>query len=411
MTTVLRFGGWPKKKESIKYCARKCHNGGPLTKMMANHRKKFCGGAERTIAILSSSWRGQPASQPPPLLPPPQPAPGQPSLPSLPQSATKPERLPPLSPARIYVKHFINLGAHIMSPTILKLLLTAMTLVSVASEEVTGGLQCYIDVEAKTIVTCNELEGFKTCFIKYNDSKYIPSAFPFGVLHQYQEAAVVGRGCSTKDKVFYKECETHNYGDSLEKMCFCSFQLCNASNQLNCPSFWTLTLLVFLATAYTATTATTVTTQTFYWIIWDPWPKSWHPYATKLPAANVKKKPSPIHIQYKGCYSDQTTSQSHPMQRSSSNCSSIVPLLANEKRKILFRGKNSNKVLFSSKCHKKLPIATNLQQNNKFSDILKFKNKSELLFNEAEDDKATTNSAAPVHSVQQQSNITQQNKS
>ena len=78
-------------------------------------------------------------------------------------------------------------------------------------------------------------------------------------------------------------------------MCFCSFQLCNASNQLNCPSFWTLTLLVFLATAYTATTATTVTTQTFYWIIWDPWPKSWHPYATKLPAANVKKKPSPIH--------------------------------------------------------------------------------------------------------------------
>ena len=124
-----------KKKESIKYCARKCHNGGPLTKMMANHRKKFCGGAERTIAILSSSWRGQPDSQPPPLLPPPQPAPGQPSLPSLPQSATKPERLPPLSPARIYVKHFINLGAHIMSPTILKLLLTAMTLVSVASEE------------------------------------------------------------------------------------------------------------------------------------------------------------------------------------------------------------------------------------------------------------------------------------
>ena len=141
VTTVLRFGGWPKKKESIKYCARKCHNGGPLTKMMANHRKKFCGGAERTIAILSSSWRGQPASQPPPLLPPPQPAPGQPSLPSLPLSATKPERLPPLSPARIYVKHFINLGAHIMSPTILKLLLTAMTLVSVASEE--GKSACY----------------------------------------------------------------------------------------------------------------------------------------------------------------------------------------------------------------------------------------------------------------------------
>ena len=42
---------------------------------------------------------------------------------------------------------------------------------STISIAVTGGLQCYIDVEAKTIVTCNELEGFKTCFIKYNDSK------------------------------------------------------------------------------------------------------------------------------------------------------------------------------------------------------------------------------------------------
>ena len=69
----------------------------------------------------------------------------------------------------------------------------------------------------------------------------------------------MGRGCSTKDKVFYKECETHNYGDSLEKMCFCSFHLCNTSNQLNCPSFWTLTLLVFLL----ATLAQSG---------WDPWP-------------------------------------------------------------------------------------------------------------------------------------------
>ena len=58
-----------KKKESIKYCARKCHNGGPLTKMMAaaaatakaasaaastasatpnHHTKKFC---SRTIVV------------------------------------------------------------------------------------------------------------------------------------------------------------------------------------------------------------------------------------------------------------------------------------------------------------------------------------------------------------------------
>ena len=83
------------------------------------------------------------------------------------------------------------------------------------------------------------------------------------------EAAVVGRGCSTKDKVFYKECETHNYGDSLEKMCFCSFQLCNTSNQLNCPSVWTLTLLVFLLA--TSSNAISTLRSLFYWI-WDPWP-------------------------------------------------------------------------------------------------------------------------------------------
>ena len=40
-------------------------------------------------------------------------------------------------------------------------------------------------------------------------------------------ASVTGRGCSTKDKVFYRECETHSYGDQIEKMCFCSFLLCN----------------------------------------------------------------------------------------------------------------------------------------------------------------------------------------
>ena len=129
------------------------------------------------------------------------------------------------------------------------------------------------------------------------------------------EATVVGRGCSTKDKVFYKECETHNYGDSLEKMCFCSFQLCNTSNQLNCPmSFWTLTLLVFLA-YYTATiTATTVTTKTFFYWIWDPWPipTSRRPCST---TTNVKKKSQSL----------KSRAENEP------GCSYCSRLLANEK--------------------------------------------------------------------------------
>ena len=40
---------------------------------------------------------------------------------------------------------------------------------------------------------------------------------------------VTGRGCSTKDKVFYKECETHQ-SDQVEIMCFCSYFLCNTSS-------------------------------------------------------------------------------------------------------------------------------------------------------------------------------------
>eukprot|EP00093_Oithona_nana_P004187 04187.XXX_136023_107040_1 [CDS] Oithona nana genome sequencing. len=249
------------EEKSIKYCARKCHNGGPLTKMMAaaaatakaakaasaaastasatpnHHTKKFC---SRTIvvAILLQLLRHF-------------------------RSLVVTSYLLMIKP---HIKSLSGAQMSLSPHLTYRLLLMVLTLQSSVSaksrykdDEVTGGLQCYIDVEAKTIVTCNELEGFKTCFIKYNDSKYIPSAFPFGVLHQYQEAAVVGRGCSTKDKVFYKECETHNYGDSLEKMCFCSFHLCNTSNQLNCPSFWTLTLLVFLLATLTQS-------------CWDPWP-------------------------------------------------------------------------------------------------------------------------------------------
>ena len=47
---------------------------------------------------------------------------------------------------------------------------------------------------------------------------------------------MTGRGCSTKDKVFYKECETHSYGEQVEKMCFCSYFLCNLSSALAPPS-------------------------------------------------------------------------------------------------------------------------------------------------------------------------------
>jgi hypothetical protein len=77
-----------------------------------------------------------------------------------------------------------------------------------------NGLKCYTDVEGTQITRCKENEGFRTCFTKYNDT-------PVG--------QVTGRGCSTKDKVFYKECETHQ-SDQVEIMCFCSYFLCNGSS-------------------------------------------------------------------------------------------------------------------------------------------------------------------------------------
>ena len=51
-----------------------------------------------------------------------------------------------------------------------------------------------------------------------------------GLLLLLAEGQVTGRGCSTKDKVFYRECETHQYGEQSERMCFCSFFLCNLSS-------------------------------------------------------------------------------------------------------------------------------------------------------------------------------------
>ena len=54
---------------------------------------------------------------------------------------------------------------------------------------------------------------------------------------------MTGRGCSTKDKVFYKECETHSYGEQVEKMCFCSYFLCNLSTKLAAPPSFILLII------------------------------------------------------------------------------------------------------------------------------------------------------------------------
>jgi len=85
-------------------------------------------------------------------------------------------------------------------------------------------LKCYNDGDEK-IVKCDENLGYRTCFIRYNES------------------GITGRGCSTKDKVYYKECETNSYGEGTEKFCYCNFYLCNRASANSLYAFPLLCLL------------------------------------------------------------------------------------------------------------------------------------------------------------------------
>eukprot|EP00088_Acartia_fossae_P043773 TRINITY_DN46242_c0_g1_i1.p1 TRINITY_DN46242_c0_g1~~TRINITY_DN46242_c0_g1_i1.p1 ORF type:complete len:128 (-),score=8.07 TRINITY_DN46242_c0_g1_i1:129-512(-) len=72
-------------------------------------------------------------------------------------------------------------------------------------------LKCYSD-QLERIVKCDENLGYRTCFTRYSE-----------------RGEITGRGCSTKDKVYYKECETNSYGAGTEKFCYCNFYLCNGA--------------------------------------------------------------------------------------------------------------------------------------------------------------------------------------
>ena len=63
-------------------------------------------------------------------------------------------------------------------------------------------------------------------------------------LSAISEGGITGRGCSTKDKVYYKECETNSYGEGTEKFCYCNFYLCNTGHR---PGPHTGTLAVIIS--------------------------------------------------------------------------------------------------------------------------------------------------------------------
>jgi hypothetical protein len=40
---------------------------------------------------------------------------------------------------------------------------------------------------------------------------------------------VSGRGCASKEKLYYVQCENHEMDGLVEKFCYCSFNLCNTA--------------------------------------------------------------------------------------------------------------------------------------------------------------------------------------
>merc|ERR1719369_1321138 len=75
-----------------------------------------------------------------------------------------------------------------------------------------SSLLCYSDQSGPRYQICDNSFGSQsqTCFTKYDDKNEI-----------------MLRGCSSKPKVFYTECETYRSGTMSEKFCFCSYDLCN----------------------------------------------------------------------------------------------------------------------------------------------------------------------------------------
>lgn len=91
-----------------------------------------------------------------------------------------------------------------------------------------SSLKCYTGLDGDRWKTCDLHRGFRTCYTKYD---------PMGL--------VAGRGCSTKEKMYYVHCEAHEMDELEEKFCYCSFNYCNTATASKKVS-WNLLLLSLL---------------------------------------------------------------------------------------------------------------------------------------------------------------------
>ena len=69
----------------------------------------------------------------------------------------------------------------------------------------------------------------------YKCTKYVsPLLIKTGLLAYFAflVGEVTARGCASREKLYYVHCENHEMDGIVEKVCYCSFNLCNSDNQV-----------------------------------------------------------------------------------------------------------------------------------------------------------------------------------
>jgi len=111
-------------------------------------------------------------------------------------------------------------------------LFCAFALYEVESKQDPKLIKCYNERAGGKFQQCWRDDGFETCFTKFSPDRQ----------------HVMLRGCSSRKKMFFVECENHISENRVEEFCFCSYDFCNGSSTKNSPSH--PSLLAFLSIVF-----------------------------------------------------------------------------------------------------------------------------------------------------------------
>jgi len=95
----------------------------------------------------------------------------------------------------------------------------AFALYEVESKQDPKLIKCYNERAGGKFQQCWRDDGFETCFTKFSPDRQ----------------HVMLRGCSSRKKMFFVECENHISENRVEEFCFCSYDFCNGSSTKNSP--------------------------------------------------------------------------------------------------------------------------------------------------------------------------------